>query len=85
MLLRQVLLLPLSQLGNNRGFDKIFIDSMLYGEKTEMSNAPEWGVGIYVNPPMMTPQVPGWGVVGRDIDRSEIFLDFKTAGFLQRT
>ena len=31
-----------------------------------MSNAPERGVGIHVNPPMIT---PGWGVVGRDIDR----------------
>ena len=34
-----------------------------------MSNAPVWGLGFYVNPPMLAPIVPGMGVVGHYIDR----------------
>ena len=33
-------------------------------KKTEMSNAPAWGVDFYVNPPMLTPLAPGRGITG---------------------
>ena len=56
-------LYPLPGWGNDRGFDKYQIPN------TCKSNAPVWGLVFCVNPPVLSPIVPGRGVVGHYIDR----------------